>query len=76
MIIHEIKLKGKHMLRISRDTVNGMTFGQLRLWEKDSRTNQLIVTQKGFSFDLDSVYEIIKGLVILKALSTSCVVEA
>jgi hypothetical protein len=76
MIIHEIKLKGKHMLRISRNTVNGMTFGQLRLWEKDSRTNQLIVTQKGFSFDLDSVYEIIKGLVILKALSTSCVVEA
>jgi len=71
MIVHEIKLKGKHLLRISRDTVNGITFGQLRLWVQDPQTNQLTSTPKGFGFDLDSVDELIQGLIILKCFQES-----
>jgi len=76
MIVHEIKINGKYLLKISRDTVNGTTFGQMRLWISDPTSNQYTPTPKGFGFDLNHLDDMIKGLLILKSLHSSNRVEA
>ena len=76
MIVHEIKINGKYLLKFSRDTVNGTTFGQMRLWISDPINNKFKPTPKGFGFDLNHLDEMIKGLLMLKSLHFSNRVES
>jgi len=74
MIVHEIKLNRRHLLRISKDTVNGTTFGQMRLWRSDPIDARFLPTPKGFGFDLTHLDDMIEGLLLLKALNPSSMV--
>ena len=65
MIIAEISIQNNSKIKITKDTVNGVTFGQIRLWKMDNNTNKYIPTQKGVGFELKHVNEIIKSLSLL-----------
>ena len=65
MTFSEIQIKDDSKLKITKDTVNGVTFGQIRLWKMDNNTNKYIPTQKGVGFELKHINEIIKSLSLL-----------
>ena len=49
MDIHKIKKTDKTQIRLTKDTVNGKTFGQIRIWTKIN--DEYVPTKKGISFD-------------------------
>jgi len=65
MTFSEIQIKDDSKLKITKDTVNGVTFGQIRLWKLDNNANRYIPTQKGVGFGLKHINEIIKSLSLL-----------
>ena len=65
MTFCEIKIKDDSKIKITKDTVNGITFGQIRLWKLDNNSNRYVPTQKGVSFELKHINEIIKSLSLL-----------
>ena len=46
MTFSEIKIKDDSKIKITKDTVNGITFGQIRLWKLDNNSNRYVPTQK------------------------------
>lgn len=62
MIYAEIKTSDKTKIRVSTDTVNGNTFGQIRVWTTDSKSGDLIPTRKGVAFKLDTVASLVEAL--------------
>ena len=70
MIIHEMEINGKYLLKISKETVNGTSFGHIRLWERETSSNRLLPTKKGFGFDLKHVDDMINGLILLKCFQS------
>ena len=65
MTFFEVKIKDGNKIKITKDTVNGVTFGQIRLWKLDNSSNRYIPTQKGVGFELKHITEIIKSLSLL-----------
>ena len=65
MTFFEIKIKDDSKIKITKDTVNGVTFGQIRLWKLDNNSNRYVPTQKGVGFELKHINEIIKALSLL-----------
>jgi len=63
--IAEISIQNNSKIKITKDTVNGITFGQIRLWKLDNNSNRYIPTQKGVGFELKHINEIIKSLSLL-----------
>tara|TARA_Y100000588_G_C14180098_1_gene893247 strand:+ start:104 stop:334 length:231 start_codon:yes stop_codon:yes gene_type:complete len=61
----EIKIKDDSKIKITKDTVNGITFGQIRLWKLDINTNSFLPTNKGIGFELKHINEIIYSLSLL-----------
>ena len=62
-----IHLTDKSQIRISKDTVNGVTFVQLRVWVVDRKTENWIPTKKGVAFNPDLVEEVISSLLEVSA---------
>ena len=67
MIYAEIKSGNKSVIKISKDVVNGNTFGQIRLWTEDKASGDLVPTKKGVAFTLDKTEEIASAFVRLQA---------
>ena len=65
MTFSEIQIKNDSKIKITKDTVNGITFGQIRLWKLDNSTNSFLPTNKGIGFELKHVNEIIYSLSLL-----------
>ena len=65
MTFFEVKIKDGNKIKITKDTVNGVTFGQIRLWKLDNNSNRYVPTQKGVGFELKHINEIIKSLSLL-----------
>ena len=65
MTFFEIKIKDDSKIKITKDTVNGLTFGQIRLWKLDKNSNRYVPTQKGVGFELKHINKIIKSLSLL-----------
>ncbi len=65
MTFSEIKIKDDSKIKITKDTVNGITFGQIRLWKLDINTNSFLPTNKGIGFELKHINEIIYSLSLL-----------
>ena len=59
---HEVQLSEKTKIKVSRDTVNGKTFGQIRIWTRIGEKAEWIPTKKGVAFDLSHVDDIVRGL--------------
>ena len=57
-----IHLTDKSQIRISQDTVNGVTFIQLRVWVVDRKTDNWIPTKKGVAFNPALCDEVIGAL--------------
>jgi hypothetical protein len=64
MDIHKIKKTDKTQIRLTKDTVNGKTFGQIRIWTKIN--DEYVPTKKGISFDGNLIPELQVGLEMLK----------
>ena len=58
----KIPLTDKSQIRISKDTVNGVTFIQLRVWVVDKATGSWIPTKKGVAFKPELTDEVIRLL--------------
>ena len=71
MIVHEMIINEKYLLRISKDTVNGISFGQVRIWILDKVRGDHKPTTKGFGFELSHLDDLIKGMIHLKAIDMS-----
>jgi len=56
MVYKEIAKTDKTKILISKDTVNGVEFGQIRIWTKVN--GDLIPTKKGVSFALALIPDI------------------
>lgn len=67
MIYAEIKTSDKTKIRVSTDTVNGNTFGQIRVWTTDSKSGDLVPTRKGVAFKLDSVASLVEAFSNMQA---------
>jgi len=67
MIYAEIKSGTKSVIKISKDVVNGNTFGQIRLWTEDKASGDLIPTKKGVAFTLDKTNDIVEALAKLQS---------
>ena len=65
MTISEIKIKNNVVIKITKDTVNGITFGQLRIWELDKNSYRFLPTRKGIGFELKHINQIINSLLML-----------
>ena len=65
MHISTIKLSEKAEIRVSKDTVNEKTFGQVRTWIRKKDSDEFIPTRKGIAFDLAHTDDIVKGLLTL-----------
>ena len=61
---HDISISDKSLIRVSKDTVNEKTFGQIRIWTKigDGDSAKWIPTKKGVAFGLDKLEDIIRAL--------------
>ena len=61
---YEIPLSDKTLIKVSRDTVNEKTFGQIRIWTKigEGESAKWIPTKKGVAFSLDKLEDIIRSL--------------
>ena len=71
MIISEIELSAKKILKIHLDNVNGIHFGHIRIWVRKNPYDILKPSTKGFGFDLKYLDELINGLITLKAMEES-----
>ena len=71
MVISEIELSAKNILKIHLDNVNGVRFGHIRIWVRTNSFSTLKPSTKGFGFDLKYLDEIIKALITLKAIDQS-----
>ena len=58
----KIPLTDKTQIRVSKDTVNGVTFIQLRVWVRDKETNSWIPTKKGVAFKPDLCTDVVQAL--------------
>jgi hypothetical protein len=67
MTYAEIKTGTKSVIKITKDVVNGNTFGQIRLWTTDKTTGDLVPTKKGVAFRLEKIPQIAKALAELQA---------
>lgn len=57
-----IALTDKSQIRISKDTVNDVTFVQLRVWVVDRKTGTWIPTKKGVAFKPSLTNEVMELL--------------
>ena len=71
MVISEIELSAKNILKIHLDNVNGVRFGHIRIWVRTNSFATLKPSTKGFGFDIKYLDELIKGLITLKAMDES-----
>ena len=71
MVISEIELSAKKILKIHLDNVNGIRFGHIRIWVRKNPYDIFKPSTKGFGFDLKYLDEIIKALITLKAIDQS-----
>jgi len=71
MVISEIELSAKIILKIHLDNVNGIRFGHIRIWVRKNPYDILKPSTKGFGFDLKYLDELINGLITLKAMEES-----
>ena len=69
MVVSEIELNNSKILKISLDNVNGINFGQIRIYIRTNTYDILIPSVKGFGFDLKYLNDIIKALITLKAMN-------
>ena len=76
MVIHELEINKHSILKISKDIINGENVGHIRLWSRDDRTNRFRPTNKCFSFNLNNLNEIIKGLIFLKVFQQTEIYRA
>ena len=76
MIFFEINIKADSKIKITKDTVNGVTFGQIRIWRFDNNSNRYVPTQKGVGFELKHINEIIKSLSLLYHSESNIIGEA
>jgi hypothetical protein len=67
MTYAEIKTGTKSVIKVTKDVVNGNTFGQIRLWTTDKTTGDLVPTKKGVAFRLGTIPQIAKALAELQA---------
>ena len=58
MVISEIELSAKNILKIHLDNVNGVRFGHIRIWVRTNSFATLKPSTKGFGFDLKYLDEI------------------
>ena len=63
MKLRDIQLNKNKILRISKDTVNGVTFYQLRYWTRDNQENAYKPTEKVIAFHVDKLDEILLSLI-------------
>ena len=63
--MHTIPVSDNSEIRVTKDTVNGITFGQIRLWTKKKDTDEMIPTRKGVAFNPELAPKIIEGLIAL-----------
>ena len=68
MVISEIELSAKIILKIHLDNVNGIRFGHIRIWVRKNPYDILKPSTKGFGFDIKYLDELIKALITLKAM--------
>ena len=68
MVISEIELSAKNILKIHLDNVNGVRFGHIRIWVRTNSFATLKPSTKGFGFDIKYLDELIKALITLKAM--------
>jgi hypothetical protein len=66
MTISELNVSDNTKIKITKDTVNDKTFGQIRLWTKTKDNDDFIPTRKGIAFDLKLTGDIIQGLLTLE----------
>ena len=71
MVISEIELSAKKILKIHLDNVNGIRFGHIRIWVRKNPYDILKPSTKGFGFDIKYLDELIKALITLKAIDQS-----
>lgn len=62
VIYAEIQTSDKTKIRVSTDTVNGNTFGQIRVWTTDAKSGDFVPTRKGVAFKLDNVASLVEAL--------------
>ncbi len=60
-----IEVSDNSQIVVSKDTVNGKTFGQVRTWIRKKGTDDFIPTRKGIAFSLDKTDKIVEGLLVL-----------
>tara|TARA_B100001175_G_C19366414_1_gene569632 strand:- start:635 stop:859 length:225 start_codon:yes stop_codon:yes gene_type:complete len=66
MLIDKIKLSKNRELRISKDSVNGKSFIQLRVWEIINESYK--PTMKGFGVETKQIHYLIKHLSMVSYL--------
>ena len=76
MVYAEIKSGNKSVIKISKDIVNGNTFGQIRLWTEDKASGDLVPTKKGVAFTLDKTEAIVEAFAKLQSDSDKGKAEA
>ena len=72
MIISEIELSTKKILKVNLDNVNGVRFGHIRIWSRNNYSDSYEPSTKGFGFDLKYLDELINSLIALKAKAIEC----
>jgi hypothetical protein len=66
MTLHTIELSPSTQIRVSKDTVNEKTFGQVRVWIKKKGESEYTPTRKGVAFSLEKTGELVQGLLNLE----------
>ena len=66
MTLRKIELTPSTQIRISKDTVNAKTFGQVRIWIKLKGNDEYTPTKKGVAFSLEKTGELVQGLLNLE----------
>ena len=66
MTLRKIELTPSTQIRISKDTVNDKTFGQVRIWIKLKGNDEYTPTKKGVAFSLEKTGELVQGLLNLE----------
>tara|TARA_R100000458_G_C8255745_1_gene231892 strand:+ start:115 stop:345 length:231 start_codon:yes stop_codon:yes gene_type:complete len=67
MIYAEIKTGEKSVIKVSKDEVNGNTFGQIRTWTTDKKTGELVPTKRGVAFKLEKTASLVDALARLQS---------
>tara|TARA_R100000329_G_scaffold59672_1_gene53530 strand:- start:412 stop:642 length:231 start_codon:yes stop_codon:yes gene_type:complete len=67
MIYAEIKTGKKSLIRVSKDTVNGNEFGQIRYWTEDKTSGDVVPTRKGVAFNLEKIPSLVDALARMQA---------